>query len=100
MTKNPLINALVAALYITIVASLMFYGSDALPTEDRLIMPIAMISLFTLSAAVMGHCFLYQPLQMYFDGEKKSAAKLFVQTIGAFAVITALIFLAMLYGNI
>lgn len=59
-----------------------------------------MISLFTLSAAVMGYLFFSQPLQMYLDGSKKSAVKLFLQTIVSFAVLTILAFAVLLTGII
>lgn len=96
MTKNPFLNALVAAIYITIVASVMYYGPKlAGEGRDTVIVPIAIISLFTLSAAVMGYLFLYQPIQLFLDGEKKSAVNLFLQTIGVFAGITAIILLTL-----
>ncbi len=100
MTKNPLINALVASLYIVIVASVMYYGSRlASQKTETVVVPIAVISLFTLSAAVMGYLFLYQPLQLYLEGEKQSAVNLFLKTVAVFAGITALI-LFMLFSRI
>ncbi|MFH1170619.1 MAG: hypothetical protein V1704_03620 [Candidatus Vogelbacteria bacterium] len=94
MTKNPVINALVATLYIVAVASVMFYGPKLVgpgPEEPTIVIPIMVISLFTLSAAVMGYLFFYQPFQIYFEGDKKRAVKLFLQTVFAFAIITVLI---------
>jgi hypothetical protein len=92
MTKNPIINALGAFAYIVIVASAMFYGSNyAGQSEESLIAPIAMISLFTLSAAVMGYLFLSQPLQLYLDDKKKEGVNLFVRTLAIFAGLTILI---------
>ncbi len=98
MTKNPLINALAASLYIVVVASVMFYGpriAGLVDQKDTVVAPIAVISLFTLSAAVMGWLFLSQPFQLYLDGEKKSAVSIFVQTVAVFAIITALILIAL-----
>ena len=86
MNKNPFKNAIAAIVYIVLVASLMFYGPEAVDAEDSVLAPIAMLSLFVLSAAVMGYIFCFQPIQMYLDGEKKEAAKLFVQTVIYFAV--------------
>jgi heme O synthase-like polyprenyltransferase len=93
MTKNPIINALMATLYIVVVASVMFYGPKLIEPspKETVIIPIMVISLFTLSAAVMGYLFFYQPFQIYFEGDKKRAVKLFLQTVLAFAIITALI---------
>lgn len=97
MTKNPFLNALAATLYITAVASLMFYGSKIENHVDTVAAPIAMISLFTLSAAMMGYCFVFMPLRLYLDGEKKRAANLFLQTIGIFAGITVLFFFILFF---
>lgn len=92
MTKNPVLNALAAAIYIIFIATIMFYGTKNLgPGPDSsVIAPIAAISLFTLSAAVMGYIFYLQPLQLYLDGKKKEAVNLFLQTVASFASVTAI----------
>jgi hypothetical protein len=96
MTKNPVLNALCTALYIDIVASIMFFGRPFVDPVDNVLMPITILSLLTLSAAVMAYTFFYQPILMYLEDKKVAAVKLGLQTIGAFAVITA-IFLAILF---
>ena len=94
--KNPFINAFVAALYITAVASVMYYGPKiAGRIEETVVVPIAIISLFTLSAAVMGYVFLYQPLQLYLEGDKKTAVNLFLKTVVIFGGITAVILVSL-----
>jgi len=98
MSRSPIINASAAILYITLVASVMFYGMEHSKSEDTLIIPIAVLSLFSLSAALMGYFFLYQPVLLYLDGKKKEATSLFVQTLLVFAAITALIFTLLLSG--
>lgn len=98
MTKNPFINAWSAALYITLVALFMFYGVKSFPSKDTILTPIAMLSLFTLSAAVMGYIFLYQPLIYFLEGHKKSAVNLFLQTVAVFAGITVLVFVLLFLG--
>jgi hypothetical protein len=99
MTKNPFINAISATAYIAIIASVMFYGTKNLPKEDSVYAPIVIISLFTLSAAMMGYLFLFQPLQLYLDGKKKLAVNLFIQTLATFAGLTAL-FLVLYFTGI
>ena len=99
MTKNPYINALSAFLYIVAIASLMFYGTKNLPGPDSVIAPIAVVSLFTLSAAVMGYIFGYQPLLLFLDGKRKEAVNLFLKTVATFAGITTVI-LALLFSRI
>ena len=88
MTKHPILNAVAATAYITLVASVMTWGSTIAPKHDTFLTPIAIISLFTLSAAVMGYIFCYQPMQLYFDGKKKAAVHLFLQTVAIFAIFT------------
>ena len=78
MTKNPYLNALLATGYITLVASFMFYGTEHNTSVKSVIVPIAILSLFTLSAAVMAYIFASMPLQLYLDGKKKEAVNLFL----------------------
>lgn len=92
MTKNPFINALAASLYITAVASIMTYGNKLFGAKDTILTPIAVLSLFTLSAAFMGYCFLYPALMLFIDGQKKKAVNLFLKTVAVFGGITLLIF--------
>lgn len=97
MTKNPIINALSAALYIAGVVSILFFSSQfGGGQQETILIPITLLSLFSLSAAVMAFIFFYKPVTMYVEGEKKAAVKLLVQTIGAFACVTALFFVAFL----
>jgi hypothetical protein len=101
MTKNPIINALGSFLYISLIAAFFYLANHFLSSkpDNSFLAPIAMLSLFTLSAAVMGYLFLYQPLQLYFDGKKKAAIDLFLRTVASFAVIT-LIVLGLLFSGV
>lgn len=98
MTKNPLVNSLLALLYIILIASIMFYGTKHLGPANSIIAPIAMVSLFTLSAAIMGYLFCYQPVQLYFDNKKKLGVSLFLQTVGVFGGLTFITLLLLFTG--
>ncbi|TSC69002.1 MAG: Uncharacterized protein G01um101466_240 [Parcubacteria group bacterium Gr01-1014_66] len=101
MTKNSFVNALVASLYITLVASVLYYGPKIGPqagAKDTVVVPIAILSLFVLSAAIMGYLFFYQPIRMYVDGEKQKAVHLFLSTVAIFAGITVLILFTLFSG--
>ncbi len=89
MNIKPLRNAAFAIGYIGLIVLGMSQFADG-PVEEKapLLIPIFMLALFVLSAAVMSYLFVYEPLKMYIDGEKKAAIRLFAQTVGAFAVIT------------
>jgi hypothetical protein len=98
MTKNPFLNACAAIAYISVVASFLFYGSRFVgPSEDTVLAPITMLSLFVFSAAVMAYIFFYQPVQMYFDGEKKQALSLFLKTLLSFGVVTIVLLVSLLF---
>ena len=94
MTKNPYINAIVAGGYIIFIVLLITYGPTYVREKPETILaPMAMLSLFVFSAAFMGYTFLFQPTQMYLDGQKRDAIELFTKTLITFAVITAIIIL-------
>jgi hypothetical protein len=99
MTKNPVANALAALLYIILVSSVMYFGSNFAEPEDSVLAPIAVLSLFTFSAGVMGYIFLSQPIQLYLDGKKKEAVNLFIKTLAVFGGLT-LLGLALLFSGI
>jgi hypothetical protein len=82
--KKPFLYAFSAALYITIIVLIGDQTSKLLPKETILI-PMGMLSLFVLSAAVMGFLFLSEPIQLYLDKQKKEAVVFFLKTVGIFA---------------
>lgn len=89
--KNPYVNSVYAEVYIILIVSLITYiGKQNSP--DNFFSPIVALSLFVLSAAVMGFLFFGEPLQLFLDGEKKQAVSFFVKTIISFAVITLIFF--------
>jgi hypothetical protein len=98
MSKNPLINAVGATLYIILIALVMHFGSKNIPQNASIIGPIAGISLFTLSAAVMGYIFCYQPALLLLDGKQKDAVDLFLKTTLIFGGITLLILIFFFSG--
>lgn len=93
MTKNPFINAVAAALYIVAIVLLIHYGLEPLGKEgkpDTILAPIMMLSLLTLSVAVMGYLFAYPAMTLCLDGKKKEAVEFFLKTIGSFAIFVVI----------
>jgi hypothetical protein len=92
--KNPILNSIYAEAYIIILVSLghLFAKPN---TPDKFFDPVVALSLFVLSAAVMGYLFLGEPLQLFLSGEKKQAVSFFMKTVLSFAVITLVITLGL-----
>ena len=101
MTKNPFINAISASAYIVLVVTIMTVVTQPLRNKpDTFFAPITMLSVLTLSVAVMAYLFFYQPLQLLINGKKKEALSLFTKTVGIFAAITAVILILLFSGII
>jgi hypothetical protein len=100
--KNPIvmfagINALGTALYVALVSSFIFYASDILGegTEDTVLIPIAMLLLFVLSASITSFLVLGKPILWYLDGKKKEAVALLMATLGFLFLLTLIAFLGL-----
>lgn len=84
--------------YIVLVVTIMQTGSKlaqagANANGDNFLIPIGMLSLFVLSAAIMAFIFLYQPVIMFLDGQRKESVNLFWRTVAIFGGITGIILL-------
>lgn len=97
MTVNPFYNAILAIAYIVLLVTGIFLTTNfhGAPQES-IIYPMVMLSLLVLSAALMAYLFFYQPVIMLLDGKREKAVKLFLQTVGIFAVGIALLLLTAL----
>jgi len=80
MSTNPFLNALAATAYIAAVASVLYYAPKTIAPVSGVIVPVAVLSLFVLSAAMMGYFFLYQPVRLFFENKHQEATKLFLAT--------------------
>jgi hypothetical protein len=93
LVKTSVISAIVAALYITVVAVLMSNMDKIFAKVDsEVIGAIAVLLLFVVSAAIMGFIVLGRPIMLYLDGLKKEALKLFYLTISWLILIAIIIF--------
>lgn len=101
MSKNPIINALSATGYIVCVVAVMNFLSQTQGHKpDTAFAPVVFLSMLVLSVSVMAYLFFYQPLQLFIDGKKKEAIRLFAQTVGVFVIITAVALGLLLSGLI
>ncbi|MFM2357675.1 MAG: hypothetical protein RJA61_412 [Candidatus Parcubacteria bacterium] len=97
--KKPFLHALGAALYIVgIVFVAQIVGGALKDQNETIIIPMTMLSLFVLSAAVMGFLFLSEPLYLLAENQKQDAVIFFAKVVGFFAcfvaVFTVLLFLS------
>lgn len=101
MKNKPWLNAFGASSYIALLVWIMTgIESTAKHHRNEYFLPVIFISMFTLSAAVMGGLFLLQPILLYLEGKKKPAVRMFVQTVLYFAGITGILFAGLLLGFI
>lgn len=101
MSKNPLINALAAAIYIFLVVVTMNFVT--LPLRDKpdtFLAPITVLFVLTLSVAMMAFLFFYQPLLLFIEGKKKNGVELFVKTVSYFAIFTVAVLILLYVGLI
>lgn len=88
------LHAAGTALYIAAVSTLLFYAPQIFggTGKDTVLIPIAMLLLFVLSASVTGSLVLGRPILWYLDGKKKEAVSLLAATLGFLFLITVLAF--------
>jgi len=94
--KKPFLYALVAAVYIVTLVLLINTATSILPSKDNIVMPMAMLSLFVLSVAVMGFLFFYEPLSLFIENKRREAVLFFAKVIGIFACFL-LIFVVLVF---
>lgn len=99
MKYQPIMHAVAAAAYIGALVSLVFNGAQLLEgvKGETILFPMAFLSLFVLSAALMGYLFVYRPVLLIFEGKREEGVRFFLHTVAAFAVITALLFMTGLW---
>jgi len=97
--NKPSLNALSAAVYIALVASALYYFPKT-SVEESVLAPIVMLSLFVLSAALMGYFFAYQPIRLLTEGKQREAVKFFFSTIAIFACITGAVVATLVFSGV
>jgi hypothetical protein len=87
MKMSPIKSALGAGLYIVFIATVMQSLSKAMPGDDTFFAPMLFLSLLVLSVAIMGYLFVYEPLRLFLENQKKEALSYFAKTVSYFAVV-------------
>ncbi len=98
--KKPFLHALGAALYIVgIVGLVWLFGHFLKDQPDTIIIPMTMLSLFVLSATVMGYLFLSEPIYLLLDNKKQEAIVFFGKTVGIFACFVVIFTIVLLLSK-
>lgn len=94
VNKNSYLNAVLAEAYIILI---VLFIQHVLPKgpDNGTLTPIAVLSLFVLSAAIMGYLFLAKSVQLFLDGHKQQAVNFFLKTLATFAGITVVVFIVL-----
>ena len=88
--KKPFLYASGAALYIIVIVFVVQTVGSLLESQNgTIIIPMTMLSLFVLSAAVMGFLFLSEPLYLLMENKKQEAVVFFAKVVGFFACFVA-----------
>lgn len=88
LIKSSLRNSLATAVYVAIVALIIYNAEKVFGTMRNIIGPIAFLLLFVTSAAITGFLVLGQPIMLYFENQKREAVKLFVYTVAWLFIFT------------
>jgi hypothetical protein len=96
LLPQGLINALSTFIYTGAVAWLMFNGEQFFGKATSFVMPLALLLLFVVSAAVTGLLMVGKPILLYLDGAKKEAVKLLFYTLSWLALMMIVVFIVIL----
>ena len=100
MIKNPYLNAFMALGYIALIILVVSQTSSiAAHTPDTILAPVTMLSLFVLSAAIMGILFVYEPARLFLENQKQQALSFLLKTVATFACFVVMLGVLLLYTS-
>ncbi len=88
--KRASVNAAMTVAYIVLIASFLsnakyIFGKNE--GDETVLVPIVMLLLLVISAAITGWCVFGLPVMWYIDGKKKESVTLLAYTLGFLCVI-------------
>ena len=93
LLKVAVINSLMVLVYVIFVVGAMTYFDKYMEhSSPEFLLPIVVLMLLVLSAAVVGTLIFARPVMIYLDGGKKEGLKLLTYTLGCLVVLTILAF--------
>lgn len=90
------LDAVGVFIYTAAVAWLMFNGQKIFGKAETFWMPVALLLLFVLSAAITGLLVLGKPIVLYLNGSKKEAVRLLLYTLASLCIIMIIVFISLL----
>ena len=94
LIKQSLFNAAGTLAYIALVVIAVSNGEKLFAEiPETILLPMAFLMLFVLSAAITGGLVIGKPILMYINGSKNEAVKLFFYTLGWLAVGIIILFI-------
>lgn len=101
MIKNPFVNALIAGGYIVGLVLFMNNVIKALShTEDTILIPMTMLSLFVFSVALMAVLFFFEPVRLLMENQKQEALSFFTKTLATFFCFAAILLTLMVFSSL
>ncbi len=89
--KKPFLYATAAAAYIVVIVTVMQTLTSVFKTlNGTFFIPMAVLSMFVLSAGIMGFLFLSEPLSLLLKNQKREAIIYFFKIVGFFACYAAI----------
>jgi hypothetical protein len=97
--QYSLLHSLAVLIYITLVAWIMTNAQNVFGNMNGLLGPVAILSLFTVSAAIVGTLVFGRPVYLFFNGQKPDSIKLVLATIVCLFAETIIILLVLALTN-
>jgi len=80
MKKLGFLQALGVALYCSLIGIIFWQAPQIFPKINNYFGPVMFLLLFSVSALVCGLIVFYKPYRLFFDGKKKEAVDVVIQT--------------------
>jgi hypothetical protein len=93
---HSLLHALGVVVYVVLVALLMTNAEKIFGGMNNIWGPVAMLLLFTVSAAITGLLVLGRPIYLFLNGNKKEGITFLFCTLGWLILLTIIVFIYLL----
>jgi len=95
--KQGFIQALGILTYCALIGSFFWNANKIFAPKDNFLAPIAMLTLFSTSALICSLIVFYKPYKLFFDGKKKEAIDVVLNTAIFLFVFLAIILTSLFF---